>query len=60
MLLLSSADVFQNELFKKFFLAGILSVSNCLDPDQDRCSIRPDLRSNGISAGNESTEHAKR
>ena len=48
MLLLSSADSFQNELFQK-----ILSGASSLDPDQDLCSVGPDLGPNclqGLSA----------
>ena len=40
MLVLSSAD------FLKSNLAGSLSVSNGLDPDQDRHSVGPDLGPN--------------
>ena len=42
MLLLSSADFLQNELFQKEF-RNTISVSNSLDPDQDRHSVGPDL-----------------
>ena len=42
MLLLLSADFFQNLLFEKI-LSGTLSVSNSLDPDQDRGPVDPDL-----------------
>ena len=45
MLLLLSADFYQNELFQKF-LSEKLSVSNCLDPDQDQHSAGPDLDPN--------------
>ena len=41
MLLLSSADFFQNELFQKN-----ISVSSGLDPDQDLRSVGPDLGPN--------------
>ena len=43
---LSSADFFQNQFFHKFFKNTIklsVSLSNCLDPDQDRHSVGPDL-----------------
>ena len=39
MLLLSSADFFQNYLFQKF-ISGTISVSNYFDPDQDRRWVR--------------------
>ena len=42
MILLLSADFFQNELFQKI-LSGTLSVSNSLDLDQDQRSVSPDL-----------------
>ena len=42
MLLLSSADV-SSKLTVQKFLPGILSVSNGLDPDQDRRFVGPDL-----------------
>ena len=44
MLLLASADFFQNELFQKI-LSGTLSEcqTNSLDLDQDQCSVGPDL-----------------
>ena len=41
-LLLSSADFFQNQLFRKI-LSGIPSVSYSLDPDQARQNVGPDL-----------------
>ena len=44
-LLLSSADFFQNQLFQKI-LSGTLCESNCLDPDQDRHFVGPDLSPN--------------
>ena len=44
MLLLLFADFFQN----KKNLSGISSVSNGLDPDQDRRSVGPDLGSIGL------------
>ena len=40
--LLLSADFFQNQLFQKT-LPGTLLMSNCLDPDQDRQYVGPDL-----------------
>ena len=42
MIFLSSADIFQNQLFLKI-LSGIPSVSNSLDPDQARHFAGPDL-----------------
>ena len=39
---LSSADYFQNHLLKRSF-SNTVRVSNCLDPDQDRRSVGPDL-----------------
>ena len=42
MLLFSFADFFQNQLFQKI-ISGKLSVSNDLDPDEDRHSVGPDL-----------------
>ena len=41
MLLLSSADSFQNYLFQKI-ISGTISVSNYFDPDQDRRTVGPD------------------
>ena len=38
MLLLSSADFFKMNFFKKYFRNSI-SVSNRLDPDQEQCSV---------------------
>ena len=42
MLFLSSADFFQNQLFRKI-LSGIPSVSNSLDPDQARLFVEPEI-----------------
>ena len=42
MLLLSSADFFQNYLFRNSF-KNTFRVSNSWYPDQDRCSVSPDL-----------------
>ena len=42
---LSSADFFQNQLFRKILL-GIPSESNSLDPDQARHFVGPDLGPN--------------
>ena len=47
MLLLSSADFFQNLLFHRI-LSGTTRVSDGLGPDQDRCSVGPDLGPNGL------------
>ena len=43
---LSSADFFQNKLFQKKNSKITISVSNGLDPDQDRHSVGPDLGPN--------------
>ena len=44
MLLLLSADPFQNIISGTLSVSkGTLSVSNSSDPDQDRCSVVPDL-----------------
>ena len=47
MLLLVSADFFQNKLLKKHFVRNSIRVSNCLhvhvDPDQDRHFVGPGL-----------------
>ena len=42
---MSSADFFQNKLFKNYFRTTI-RVSNSLNPDQDRHSVGPDLDPN--------------
>ena len=41
-MLLLTADFFKINFFKNFFNKHII-VSNILDPDQDQCSIGPDL-----------------
>ena len=51
MLLLSSADILQNLFFFFFFFSKnyfriTIRVSNGLDPDQDICSVGPDLGPN--------------
>ena len=46
MLLLSSADFFQNYLFKQNSFRNTIRVSNGLDPDQDGHSVGPDLGRN--------------
>ena len=46
MLLLSSADFLQNELFSKNSFRNTIRVSNSLDTDQDRRSVGPDLDPN--------------
>ena len=46
MILLSSADFFQNLLFSKNSFRNTISVSNGLDPDQDRHFVSPDLGPN--------------
>ena len=54
-MLLLSSDFFQNNFLKKKSLA--IDVSNCLDPDQDRDSVGPDLGPNclhRLSAGDKS------
>ena len=41
---LLSADYIQNQLFQKIILGiALIRVSNRLDPDQDGCSVGPDL-----------------
>ena len=47
MLLLSSADFFSKLHFSKNSFRNTIRVSNGLDPDQDRCSVSPDLGPNG-------------
>ena len=44
MLLLSSADIFQNKILN--FFMNTIRVSKGFDPDQDRHSVGPDLGSN--------------
>ena len=46
MLLLSSADFFQNELFSKNSFKNTIRVSKSLDPEQARYSVGPDLGPN--------------
>ena len=48
MLLLSSADIFQNKLFQKKLSRDTLRVSNSLNPDQDRQTVGPDLDPNSL------------
>ena len=43
MIFMSSADFFQNQLFKKGSFRNIIRVQNSLDPDQDRHNVGPDL-----------------
>ena len=43
MLLLSSAELFQNQLFQKILSGTLSDLSNSLDPDQDRHFVGPDL-----------------
>ena len=45
-ILLSSVDFFQDQLFKKKSFRNTIRVSNGFDPDQDRHSVRPDLGPN--------------
>ena len=54
MLLLLSANFFQNELFQKNFLETLFSneVSNDLEPDQGRHSVGPDLDPNFLQRFN--------
>ena len=57
MLLLLSADFFQNELFQKNSFRNTIRVSNSLDLDQDRRSVGLDLGPNclqRLSPDNES------
>ena len=54
---LSSADFFQNHLFRKI-LSGIPSVANSLDPDLARHFVGPDLGPNCLhSASSDTTGH---
>ena len=46
MLLLLSADFFQNYIISKISLRYTISVSNGLDSDQYQCSFGPDLDPN--------------
>ena len=46
MLLLSSADFFQNKLFPKKSFRNTMTVSKGLYPDQDQPYVRPDLGPN--------------
>ena len=46
MILLSSADFFQYQLFQKNSFKNTIKVSNGLDPDQDQHSVGPDLGPN--------------
>ena len=47
MLLLSSADILKNHFFfSKNYFRITVRVSNGLDPDQDICSVGPDLGPN--------------
>ena len=49
MLLMSSADIFKINFFKKSF-RNTIRVSNGLDPDQDRRSVGPDLGRNCLQS----------
>ena len=58
---LSSADFFQNQLLREI-LSQIPSVSNCLDPDQARHFVGPDLGPNclqRLSADDTSRQRVK-
>ena len=46
MLLLLSIDFFSKSFFPKYFQEHYIKVSNCLDPDQGRCLVCPDLGPN--------------
>ena len=46
MFLLSSADIFQNQLFQKMSFRNTIRVSDSLDPDQTRRFVGPDLGTN--------------
>ena len=46
MLLLLSADFFSKLTFSKQSFRNTIRVSNCLDPDQDRLNVGPDLGPN--------------
>ena len=57
MLLLSSADFFQNKFYHHFFFRNTVRVSNDLDLDQDQHFVGPDLGPNclqKLSAGGKS------
>ena len=43
MILMSSADCFSKNSF-----SNTIRLSNCLEPDQDRRSVGPDMGSNGL------------
>ena len=45
---MSSADLFQNGIFFKRYFRNSIRVSNCLDPDHDGHSVRPDLGPNHL------------
>ena len=55
MLLLSSADFFQNQLFQKESFRNSIRVPNDLDPDQDRLCVGPDLVPNCLRRFNQQT-----
>ena len=46
MIFLLSADFFQNQLFRKKKIRNTIWVSNCLDLDQARHYVGPDLGPN--------------
>ena len=57
MLLLSSADFFKINFFKKNLLGTLSECETALDPDQDRQNVDPDLGPNclhRLSAGDKS------
>ena len=49
MLLLSSSDYFQKKKNSINSFRNTFRVSNCLDPDQDRCFVGPDLGTNCLN-----------
>ena len=57
MLLLSSADFLQNELFSKISFRNTIRVSNSLDTDQDRHSVGPDLDPNCLQRLSRTVSH---
>ena len=42
------AELFQNQLFLKNYFRNTIRVSNSLDPDKGRHSVRPDLVPNSL------------
>ena len=60
--LLWSANIFKSKTFLKKYFRNTITVSNSLDPDQDRRSVGPDLGPNclqKLSADNTSRQRVK-